>query len=97
MYNMTRSARAKFARRHLPGPSEAVGTAEFRANLAKYLRQARTGRPVLIQERGRSAYVLSRLDEVPPSSIVGCMRERTECSSGVVVNAREQWRAGDMP
>lgn len=96
MYNMSRKSKAKPARRRA-GPSEAVGTAEFRANLAKYLKQASTGRPVLVQERGRSAYVLSRLEEEPPPSIVGCMRERTDYSAGAVVNAREQWRAGEMP
>lgn len=93
---MSRATRAKPTRRRA-GHSEAVGTAEFRANLAKYLKQARTGRPVLVQERGRSAYVLSSLEDEPPSSIVGCMRERTEYFTGAVVNAGEQWRAGDMP
>lgn len=93
---MKRTGKAEPSRRST-AHSEAVGTAEFRANLAKYLKQASAGRPVLVQERGRSAYVLSRLESELPPSIVGCMRERTQYSAGAVVNASEQWRAGDMP
>lgn len=96
MYIMNRSAKSKPARRRQVKDSESVGTAEFRAKLAKYFQQANAGRPVIIRERARSAYVLSRLEEVPPPSIVGCMRERTELS-GDVVNANEPWRPGDLP
>lgn len=93
---MRANAKPKAVRRRVAG-SDTVGTAEFRANLAKYLKQASAGRPVIVQERGRDAYVLSKLEEAPPASIVGCMRERTEYTSGEVVNASERWRAGAMP
>lgn len=52
---------------------------------------------MVVQERGRSAYVLSKLEDEPIPSIFGCMRERTEYVAGTVVNADEQWCAGAMP
>ncbi len=76
--------------------AERVGTAKFRARLASYLKQARSGRPVVIQERGRDAYVLMRLDQ-PPAHVFGCMRDRTEYEEGAVVNAAEAWSAGTLP
>lgn len=76
--------------------AERVGTAEFRANLAKYLKQASSGQPVIIQERGRSAYILSRFEE-PPPSVFGCMGGRTEYVAGTVVHGNERWSGGDMP
>ena len=95
--HMSRAVKAKSTRRRRAAHSEAVGTAEFRANLAKYLRQAGAGRPVIVQERGRNAYVLTKVEDERPESILGCMRERTEYAAGEVVNAAEQWRAGTMP
>lgn len=74
-----------------------VGSAELRGNLAKYLKQARSGRPIIIQERGRSAYVLLKFEEEPAASTFGCMRERTDYTRGAVVNAAESWSAGTMP
>ena len=74
-----------------------VGAAEFRGNLAKYLKQAKAGTPVIIQERGRSAYVLLKFEDAPPASAFGCMRERTEYVAGEVVNANETWAPGVMP
>jgi hypothetical protein len=76
--------------------AEHVGTTEFRGNLAKYLKQASAGRPVIIQERGRDAYILLKFEDEPPS-IFGCMRERTEYVSGTIVNAVESWSPGLMP
>jgi prevent-host-death family protein len=78
--------------------AERVGSAEFRGNLAKYLKRAKSGRPVIIQERGRSAYVLVRFEEEDAAPAFGCMRERTEYAAGTVLNAtRESWSAGGMP
>lgn len=77
--------------------AEHVGAAEFRGNLAKYLRQAQSGRPVIIQERGRSAYVLLKLEEDVPASVFGCMRERTEYTAGTVVHSTEDWSPGAIP
>jgi antitoxin (DNA-binding transcriptional repressor) of toxin-antitoxin stability system len=74
-----------------------VGAAEFRGNLAKYLKQARSGVPVIIQERGRSAYMLLKFEEEATASAFGCMRQRTEYTTGDVVNADEPWAAGRMP
>lgn len=93
---MTRPGKAQTVRRSAAA-LEAVGVAEFRANLAKYLKQASVGRRVIVRERGRRAYVLSSLEEEAAPSIVGCMRERTELGNGEVVNALESWRAGPMP
>lgn len=97
MYMMSRVAKPKSTSRRTTGQTEAVGTAEFRANLAKYLKEASAGRPVIVQERGRPAYVLSKLEAEAPTSIVGCMRERTEYVAGAVVSAAERWRAGALP
>lgn len=77
--------------------AERVGTAEFRGNLATYLKQAKSGRPVIIQERGRSAYVLLKFEEGASTSAFGCMRERTRYMPGAVVNAAEPWSPGAMP
>lgn len=74
-----------------------VGVAEFRGNLAKYLKQAKAGTPVIIQERGRSAYVLLKFEEGAKASAFGCMRERTQYGAGAVVNAGESWPPGRMP
>lgn len=77
--------------------AEHVGAAEFRGNLAKYLRQAESGRPVIIQGRGRSAYVLLKLEEEEvPASVFGCMRGRTEYTAGTVVNSTEDWSPGGI-
>src|SRR5215468_8536528 len=77
--------------------AECVGTAEFRGNLAKYLKRAQSGRPVIIQDRGRRAYVLLKLEEAPRAPMFGCMRERTEYVRGTIVNAEESWSAPRMP
>lgn len=78
--------------------AERVGAAEFRGNLAKYLNRAKAGRPVIIQERGKSAYILVRFEDDEAAPAFGCMRERTECAAGAVVNAtRESWSAGGLP
>lgn len=77
--------------------AERVGAAEFRGNLAKYLKQAKSGRPVIIQERGRSAYVLLKFEEEASMLAFGCMRERTEYTAGAIVNADEPWAPGAMP
>lgn len=76
--------------------AEHVGTTEFRANLAKYLKRASAGQPIIIQERGRSAYILSKFEDEPPS-IFGCMKERTEYIRGTIVYADESWSPGAMP
>ncbi len=73
-----------------------VGVRAFRGNLAKYLKEAKAGRPIIVQERGRSAYVLLKFEEAPMPAF-GCMRERTEYSAGAVVNADEPWPPGKMP
>lgn len=78
--------------------AQRVGAAEFRGNLAKYLKQAKSGTPVIIQERGRSAYVLLKFEEEgAATSAFGCMRERTEYTTGTVVNAAEPWSPGALP
>jgi hypothetical protein len=78
--------------------AERVGTAEFRGNLAKYLRQAESGHPVVIQGRGRSTYVLRKLEEDEvAASVFGCMRERTLYAAGAVVSATEEWTPGPLP
>ena len=77
--------------------SARVGIAEFRGNLATYLERARSGQPIIIQERGRNAYVLSSFVETAPATTFGCMRTRTEYLAGSIVNARESWAAGEMP
>jgi prevent-host-death family protein len=78
--------------------AERVGTAEFRGNLAKYLKHAKSGHPVIIQERGRSAYVLVKFEEADAAPAFGCMRKRTEYTAGTVFNAApESWTAGNMP
>lgn len=77
--------------------ADCVGTAEFRGNLAKYLKQAKLGRPVVIQERGRRAFLLTLVEEDAPRSVFGCMRARTEYMAGTIVNAAESWSTGVMP
>ena len=94
---MGRVTKPKPTHRQPVGASDAVGTAELRANLAKYLARASAGRPVIIQDRGRRAFIISKLEEEAPRSVFGCMRERTEYVAGAVVNAGEPWRAGAMP
>lgn len=94
---MRRTAKARSKARISTSHADRVGTAEFRGNLAKYLKQAESGRPIIIQEHGRSAYVLLKFEEGASTSAFGCMRERTEYASGAVVNADEPWSPGDMP
>lgn len=77
--------------------AERVGIAELRGNLAKYLKQAKAGRVVIIQERGRSAYVLASFAAAAPASVLGCMRSRTEYTSGALIGATEDWDAGSLP
>ena len=77
--------------------AERVGTAEFRGNLAKYLKQAKSGTPVIIQGRGRVAYLLLKFEGEASPSAFGCMRERTRYMPGAVVNAAEPWSPGAMP
>ncbi len=77
--------------------AERVGASEFRANLAKYLKLAKAGTTVIIQERGRNAYVLVGAEDDAQPDGFGCMRDRTEYVPGAVVGARESWRAGRMP
>ena len=74
-----------------------VGTAEFRTNLAKYLRLAETGHRVVILQRGKGACVLSRFDGNAPAPVLGCMQDRTEMAAGAVVNAGEAWEGGALP
>ncbi len=93
---MSRIATSKL-RRKPSDRAERVGTAEFRRNLATYLKRADTGVPVIIQDRGRDAYLLSRIEDEERDSVVGGMRERTEYTPGTVVNALERWRPGEMP
>ena len=82
-----------------PKPARAapVGTTELRGNLARFLKQARSGTPVIIKERGRKAYVLSRFEEPAAPAAFGCLRERTRYAAGAVVSARESWPAGKLP
>jgi prevent-host-death family protein len=94
---VTRPAKKTTTARISASHAARVGTAEFRGNLAKYLQQAKAGTPVVIRERGRSAYVLVKLEESPSASVFGCMRDRTGYTPGTVVNADEDWSAGAMP
>lgn len=77
--------------------TEHVGTADFRKKLAKYLKHSEAGGIVVIRDRGRDAYVLTKLDAPSNPSGFGCMRERTEYQEDAVVNATEAWRPGKMP
>lgn len=95
--HMSRRTKVKSKVGLSPSHGQRVGAAEFRGNLAKYLKQAKSGTPVIIQERGRSAYVLLKFEEGDPASAFGCMRDRTEYVAGAVVNAGESWRPGAMP
>jgi prevent-host-death family protein len=94
---MSRAATPKRKPRPSVAYAERVGVAEFRGNLAKYLKQASAGRPVIIQERGRGAYVLLELEDEPAPSIFGCMKDRTAYVASAVVNAAERWPSGAMP
>lgn len=76
--------------------AESVGVAELRANLAKYLKLAASGRAVIVRERGRPAFVLTRYQE-PDEGIFGCMKDRIRYTEGTVLNANETWSPGDMP
>ncbi len=89
--------RPKLSARISTSHAERVGTAEFRGNLAKYLKQAKAGRPVIIQERGRGAYLLLKFEEEASRPAFGCMRDLTEYVGGTVVNADESWLPGAMP
>ena len=98
--NNVHMARTKAPRSRSPvaaAHAERVGTAEFRAHLAKYLERAKSGRTVIIQERGRNAYVLLRFEDGGRPPPFGCMRGRIEYTSGAVVGGSEQWAAGEMP
>jgi prevent-host-death family protein len=97
MYMMSRAANSARKRARSLTHAERVGAAEFRANLAKYLKQAEAGRPVIVQDRGRGACLVSRFDEEPPPSILGSMSSRTEYVAGSVVDAGETWAGGEMP
>jgi prevent-host-death family protein len=77
--------------------AERVGIAKLRGNLARYLEQARAGRPVIVQERGRDAYVLIRLEEDGETPPFGCLADRTDYARDVVLGAKERWRAGELP
>lgn len=77
--------------------AQRVGTSELRGNLAKYLKLAKAGTTVIIQERGRNAYVLLRMEDEAVPDAFGCMRDRTEYVPGAVVGAVEPWRAGRIP
>jgi len=77
--------------------AERVGTAELRGNLAKHLRAVGAGRALVIQDRGRDAYLLSKLADESPPSVFGCMRDRTDHGAAAVVNAAEPWSPGVMP
>jgi prevent-host-death family protein len=94
---MTRARKTAAKRRTAAAHAEHVGTAEFRARLAKYLARARAGRPIVIQERGRDTYVLLRLEPAGAPDAYGCMRGRIEYAGGAVVNASEAWTPGDVP
>ena len=94
---MSRPARSRPKAPVATSRARRVGVAEFRGNLARYLKQAGSGTPVVIQERGASKYVLVRFDEDAPPPIFGCMRERTAYTKGAVVNAPEPWPAGTLP
>lgn len=90
-------AKARSKARTSKSHAARVGATEFRGNLAKFLKQAKSGRPVIIQERGRSEYVLLKFEEGASPSVFGCMRERTGYTPGAVVNADEPWAPGDLP
>ena len=75
---------------------ESVGIAELRANLAKYLKQASAGRPIIVRERGRPTWILTRYQE-RQEDVFGCMKERTRYEQGTVLNADESWLPGKMP
>lgn len=77
--------------------AERVGTAEFRTNMAKYFRLAKSGRQVIILQHGRSAYLLTGIEEAAPRSVLGCLRDRTLYVAGAVVNAKETWAGGSLP
>ena len=94
---MTTPARVRAKPAVAAARARRVGVAEFRGNLARYLKQAESGTPVVIQDRGASKYVLLRFDEAAPPPIFGCMRERTAYAKGAVVNAAEPWPAGALP
>ncbi len=74
-----------------------VGSAEFRGNLAKYLRRAKEGLPVIVKERGKPTYILRRLDEESLPSVLGGLRERTSYSPGAIPRHSESWTAGALP
>ena len=74
-----------------------VGTAEFRRQLAAYLKLARAGQEVVIQERGHDAYLLVRLAASPPPSVFGGMRDDTDYDPDVILNAEESWEPGSLP
>lgn len=88
---------AKTSRKISPAHARSVGASELRGNLAKYLKLAKAGTTVIIQERGRNAYVLLRFEDDAERPAFGCLRERTEYVSGAVVSAREDWRPGELP
>ena len=96
---MARAAKSKPRLGVSAAQADHVGTAEFRAQLAKYLERARAGRAVVIQERGRDAYVLVRFDDArgEASQPFGCMRARTEYAEGAIVSGAETWSPGKMP
>jgi len=80
-------------------PRIEVGVAELRRELARYLRAAEAGREIVIQDRGRDAFVLRRYEpERDPKGIgFGCMRDQTEYTAGTIWNADEAWAAGELP
>jgi prevent-host-death family protein len=91
------ASKAKATAKCIGAVKTKVSAAEFRKHVRKYLKAASTGHDVIIQERGRSAYVLRRLETKERPSIFGCMREFTQCEAGVVWNATEEWGASELP
>ncbi|MGH7283403.1 MAG: hypothetical protein ACRELY_17890 [Polyangiaceae bacterium] len=76
--------------------AEHVGTADFRANLAKYLRRVKLGRVLVVQERGKDSFMISKIEPLADSGR-GCMKDRTTYEPGAILNAEEDWTPPDFP
>lgn len=77
--------------------AERVGTTELRGNLAKYLKKAKAGSPIIVQERGVDTYVLQAYQPEAAPSVFGGLRERTRYHADAVPNATEAWTSGELP
>jgi hypothetical protein len=65
--------------------------------MAGYLKLAESGRQIIILQRGKGTFMLVKVEEDAPSSVFGCMQDRTQLQAGAVLNAQEDWRAGSLP